>query len=60
MKATNQNDKYKRIMEKKMETSADVLCRGFPIEFVQYLNYCKNLKFEDKPDYNMLKGLFKV
>lgn len=60
MKANNQKDKYERIMEKKMETSADVLCRGFPSEFVQYLNYCKNLKFEDKPDYNMLKGLFKV
>ena len=47
-------------MEKKLETSADVLCKGFPMEFSQYLTYCKNLKFEDKPDYNYLRGLFKV
>jgi casein kinase 1 len=60
MKANNQKDKYERIMEKKMETSAEVLCRGFPTEFVQYMSYCKNLKFEDKPDYAFLKGLFKV
>jgi len=26
---------------------------------VTYLSYCRNLKFEDKPDYNYLKGLFK-
>lgn len=24
------------------------------------MNYSKNLKFEDKPDYILLKGLFKV
>ncbi|CAK61633.1 unnamed protein product (macronuclear) [Paramecium tetraurelia] len=59
MKAINQKDKYQRIMEKKLETSPDALCKGFPIEMSQYLNYCKNLKFEDKPDYNYLRGLFK-
>ncbi|CAD8196542.1 unnamed protein product [Paramecium octaurelia] len=59
MKANNQKDKYQRIMEKKLETSPDALCKGFPIEMSQYLNYCKNLKFEDKPDYNYLRGLFK-
>ncbi|CAD8122359.1 unnamed protein product [Paramecium sonneborni] len=59
MKANNQKDKYQRIMEKKLETSSDVLCKGFPIEMSQYLNYCKNLKFEEKPDYQYLKGLFK-
>jgi casein kinase 1 len=47
-------------MEKKLETSSDALCKGFPIEMSQYLTYCKNLKFEDKPDYNYLRGLFKV
>ena len=26
---------------------------------MQYLNYTKGLKFEDKPDYSFLKKLFK-
>ena len=30
-----------------------------PEEFGAYLNYCRNLKFEEKPDYNYLRKLFK-
>ena len=36
----------------------DELCKGIPIEFANYLSYCKNLKFEEKPDYTYLKNLF--
>jgi len=59
MKATDKKDKYKKIMEKKLETPLEILCKGFPHEFVTYLSYCKNLKFEEKPDYNYLRNLFK-
>lgn len=45
-------------MEKKMSTPVDVLCKGYPNEFSMYLNYAKNLKFEDKPDYAYLRKLF--
>lgn len=41
-----------------MSTPVDVLCKGFPNEFVTYINYAKNLKFEDKPDYQYLRKLF--
>lgn len=34
------------------------LCKGMPVEFASYLTYCKNLKFEEKPDYTYLKGMF--
>ena len=34
------------------------LCKGMPVEFASYLTYCKNLKFEEKPDYAYLKGMF--
>ena len=28
------------------------------MEFSYYFHYCKNLKFEDRPDYTTLKSLF--
>ena len=28
------------------------------MEFSYYFHYCKNLKFEDRPDYSTLKSLF--
>ena len=45
-------------MENKIQISNELLCSGLPNEFCHYLNYCKNLKFEDRPDYEFLKGLF--
>jgi serine/threonine protein kinase len=58
MKAKDTKQKYNMIMEKKMSTPVDVLCKGFPQEFITYINYAKNLKFEDKPDYLYLRKLF--
>ena len=46
-------------MDKKLSTSVESLCKGYPVEFQQYLTYCKNLRFEDKPDYIYLRNLFK-
>jgi len=46
-------------MEKKMTTSTDILCRGFPQEFAIYLNYVRSLRFDDKPDYSYLRKLFR-
>lgn len=58
LKGNNKKDKYERIKEIKMQTPLDTLCKGFPQEFVKYFNYVKNLKFEEKPDYNFLKRMF--
>lgn len=55
LKAINQNEKYEKIKEKKISTPAEVLCRGLPPEFTQYINYSKNLKFEQKPDYAFIR-----
>lgn len=59
MRANNKKEKYQKIMEKKLGTPIDILCKGFPSEFVTFLTYCRNLKFEDKPDYNYLRSLLK-
>ena len=57
MRANNKKEKYEKIMEKKMETSLENLCKGFPTEFSTYLAYCRNLRFDEKPDYKYLKDL---
>ena len=48
-----------KIMEKKMATPIDLLCKGFPDEFRVYFEYCRALRFADKPDYSYLRRLFK-
>ncbi|KAK9367732.1 kinase-like domain-containing protein [Lipomyces kononenkoae] len=59
LKAATKKQKYDRIMEKKMTTPAEILCRGFPAEFSLYLNYTRSLRFDDKPDYTYLRKLFR-
>ena len=54
----NCNEKYTRIMEKKLQIPTEILCFGLPDEITYYLNYCKSLRFEDRPDYDYLRGLF--
>ena len=46
---------------KKWETSADPedLCQELGNEFSLYLKYCRNLSFEEKPDYRYLRDQFK-
>ena len=46
-------------MEKKLQTSVEMLCNDFPNEFVTFLQYSRSLRFEDRPDYSYLKRLFK-
>ncbi|KAH9460635.1 hypothetical protein MJO28_003661 [Puccinia striiformis f. sp. tritici] len=59
LKAATKKQKYDRIMEKKMTTPTEFLCRGFPKEFSIYLNYSRSLRFDDKPDYGYLRKLFR-
>lgn len=42
-----------------MSVPVEIQCKGLPIEFATYLNYCRSLKFDDKPDYPFLRRLFK-
>jgi len=54
----NKEDRYHKIMEIKMETSPYQLCKGFPKEFEEYVEYTRNLEYEKDPDYKYLKNLF--
>ena len=59
LKAATKRQKYDRIMEKKMTTPNNILCKGLPSEFLEYMNYVKTLRFDDKPDYPYLRKLFR-
>lgn len=59
LKAANKRQKYEKIREKKLSTSVEVLCQGYPIEFAQYINVCRGYKFEETPNYEYLKSLLK-
>jgi casein kinase 1 len=58
LKAATNKQKYEKIGEKKQVTPIKELCEGFPGEFGQYLQYVRELGFEDAPDYDYLRGLF--
>mmetsp|Transcript_16033 Transcript_16033/g.29116 ORF Transcript_16033/g.29116 Transcript_16033/m.29116 type:complete len:316 (+) Transcript_16033:102-1049(+) len=59
LKANSKKEKYEKIKEKKMSTPIEELCKHFPSEFVTYLNYCRSLRFEERPDYAHLRRLLK-
>ena len=45
------------ILEKKINTSLDELCKGLPEEFKDFIKYSRDLEFEQEPDYNYLNKL---
>jgi len=59
LKANTRKEFHSMIMQKKMNTPAEILCRGLPTEFATYLNYCRTLDFNEKPNYNSLRQLFR-
>ena len=59
LEALNDAERFKKILESKLNTPIDELCKGFPPEFEQYLKYCRNLRFEEGPDYVWMKNLFR-
>ncbi len=51
-------DQIKLIGDTKMFTSLKRLCENIPECFLEYINYCKRLSFDETPDYEYLKSLF--
>lgn len=52
------NTKWQNIFQIKSHITIEDLCVGSPKEFSTLLKYCRNLKFEEKPDYNYIQSLF--
>ena len=54
----NKKERAAILNQIKRENRFEDLLQGFPQEFVTYMNYARNLRFEEKPDYGYLKSLF--
>ena len=57
--ARTKKEKYEKIRDKKLSTQIEQLTKNLPEEISLYLNYCRSLKFEEKPDIGYLRKLFK-
>ena len=55
----NKEERYHKIMEIKRDIPTTELCKDFPEEFQQYFDYVRKLEYEEDPDYDMIKNLFK-
>ena len=55
----NKEERYHKIMEIKRDITPIELCQECPEEFTKYMSYIRKLEYEEDPDYNMLKNLFK-
>ena len=51
-------EKYAKILYKKQYIALEQLLDGFPSELMNYIKYCRNLEYEQEPNYNYLTGLF--
>jgi len=54
----SKDEKYNNIKKKKKETTVNELCLNQPVEFLEFMKYCRGLSFQGDPDYKYILGLF--
>ncbi|CAF1193935.1 unnamed protein product [Rotaria sp. Silwood1] len=59
LQATARKSKFERIAEMKMKMTSEQICKNYPKECILFLNYCRTLIFDHRPDYNYLRHLFR-
>ena len=57
IKEKNKQEKYKKILQIKLNSEVNVLCDKLPKEFIEFVNYIKELGFENRPNYQYLKTI---
>jgi serine/threonine protein kinase len=56
--AKNKEERYRKILLKKMEVPIKDLCENLPEEFAKYISYTRKLDYLEEPKYDFLKDLF--
>ena len=60
LKDINTKKKYLEMLYLKKYSIPERLCKGLPIEFVEYIKYCRDLSFEQDPNYDYLRSRFRT
>ena len=58
IEAKTKEQKYKKILQKKIDIPTKDLCEYLPEEMEIILDYVKNLEYKENPDYEMLRRYF--
>jgi serine/threonine protein kinase len=58
-KGKTRPDQHRAIAEMKSRVSIDVLCQGLPSALATYLRLVRRYEYDETPDYNTLRALFK-
>jgi serine/threonine protein kinase len=58
LKKSSTKDHIQLIGETKMCVNLNILCHQLHPCFKEYLNYCRDLGYDEKPDYDYLRNLF--
>ena len=53
------SQKHRLILDKKTTTPLPELCRGCPVEFQEFIQYCRELQFDAKPNMTYVRNLFR-
>ena len=59
LQAKSKGERYKKILDKKKETTSEELCYGLPKEFERLVTYTKGLEYTEEPDYEEMKKMFR-
>ena len=54
---TNKEDRYIKILEQKKTTTPLELCKGYPKQFQLFIQYTRELGYEEEPNYQFLRTL---
>ena len=58
IRGKNLQEKHNKIIKMKKLYKQEELCKNLPKEIMEFLLYCKNLNFEQEPDYKYCYSLF--
>lgn len=53
----NTLSKWQKVFVAKTSIRVEELCENCPREFIHIINYCRTIRYEEKPDYDYLKSI---